>query len=98
MDDIITKSIKEQRCLAMHYDGHDRVVEPHAYGTTKDGKSVIRAWQTRGGSRSQGTPPWRLFRIDKAQNIHLTDETFETPRKGYSKGDRGMKHIYAEVE
>ena len=38
-----------------------------------------------------------VFDLDKASSIIILDETFDSPRLGYKKGDKGMSEIYAEL-
>ena len=38
-----------------------------------------------------------MFDLDKASSIIILDETFDSPRLGYKKGDKGMSEIYAEL-
>lgn len=35
--------------------------------------------------------------IDKSFSAHLTDTPSQAPRPGYSKGDKGMTKIFAEI-
>ena len=41
-----------------------RVILPMAYGTTKAGNPVVRAFQWNGNSR-RGAPKWKFFRLDR---------------------------------
>lgn len=41
-----------------------RIIEPVAYGLTKSGNPVIRAWQPYGDTTSK-VPSWKFFRLDR---------------------------------
>ena len=97
MREIITEAIQKKLCLAIHYGGFERVVEPHAHGMTREGHHIMRIWQTRGGSRSGKLPPWRLMRLDETHGLRLLDEAAQTPRPDYRRGDKAMRVIYCQV-
>lgn len=84
-------------CLELRYDGYSRIVEVHAVGTTKDGNSVMRVWQVRGGSNGGEPQGWKLMRLDEAFHAHLTDEKSEAPRQGYHRGDKAMARIRCQI-
>ena len=97
MNEIISEAIHKKVCISLHYDGFDRIVEPHAYGITNDGNEVMRIWQTQGGSNSGKMPPWRLFTVREAKTIKLTEQSALTPRPGYKKGDKAMRRIFSQI-
>ena len=83
---------KRQVCV-IYYNGDEpggkglRVIEPVAFGLSKKGNAVLRAWDREGASHTaykgeKPLPGWRLFRLDKMDFIRPTQETFDTPRPG----------------
>jgi predicted DNA-binding transcriptional regulator YafY len=94
---IACEAIKTAKRLELRYDGHTRVVEVHAVGVSKDGHSIMRAWQVRGGSSGNKAIPWKLFRLDEATGLQIIDEKSEAPRDGYKRGDRAMARIVCEL-
>lgn len=63
-----------------HSDGKDnntgtRVIEPIAYGLTKSGNPVIRAYQPYGDTTTM-TPGWKFFRLDRISYWEETKEKF----------------------
>ncbi len=84
------------RLLKFNYGGGNRIVEPHCYGVTTSGIEGLRAYQVEGYSTS-GTFGWKLFDLDNVNFLDLLQETYESPRSGYSKGDISMKRIYCEL-
>ena len=97
MHQVIIDAIARRRCIVLRYDGFDRVVEPHAYGLTKEGNRVVRVWQVRGGSVSNEQSGWKLLRTDEVRTAHSSLERAEAPRPGYKRGDAVMVRIIAEV-
>jgi predicted DNA-binding transcriptional regulator YafY len=104
--DQIIGAIKNRRVCAIYYDGDEpggrglRVIEPVAYGLTKKGNPVVRAWDKEGASHTsylgkKPLPGWRFFRVDKMQFIRPTQEIFDTPRPNYNpNGDRSMERVF----
>lgn len=91
----IIDAIKNQNVIEFTYDGETRIVEPHCYGLTTKGNEGLRAFQT-GGHSSTGTMGWKMYDLGKADDVEVSEETFET-RDDYRKGDKGMSKIYAEL-
>ena len=46
-----------------------RIIQPMAFGTTKLGYPVVRAFQLNGNSR-RGAPNWKFFRLDRIVSWH----------------------------
>jgi hypothetical protein len=103
--DQIIDAIKNRRVCVIYYDGDEpggrglRVIEPVAFGNTKRGNPVLRAWDKEGASHTgylgkKPLPGWRFFRVDKMQFIRPTQETFDTPRPNYNpNGDKSMERV-----
>jgi predicted DNA-binding transcriptional regulator YafY len=95
---------KKQKCI-IYYDGDEpggkglREIEPVAFGRSKAGNFVLRAWDRTGASHTaykgeQPLPSWRLFRVDKLVNYKPTREVFTEPKPGYNfNGDRSMSEV-----
>lgn len=93
---VACEALSSGRCLSITYDGHSRLVEVHAVGTTKDGKPVMRVWQIH--STEPGfTPQFRLFRLDRAWTYATTDEPSQAPRRGYKRGDSHIAVIRCQI-
>ncbi len=85
---VISRAIRERRCLAIHYDGQRqvRVVEPHAVYADEHNALVLDAYQIRGYSEAaRPTPFWRPLPLRGISAISLLKESF-TPRlsEGFS--------------
>lgn len=83
---IACDALNAGRALSIQYDGHFRIVEVHAVGTTKDGSPIMRGWQVR-STKPGGDGCWRLYTLDKAWSYGLTDETSQAPRPDYKRDD-----------
>lgn len=73
-----------------HSKGEDnntgaRVIEVYAYGLTKAGNPVIRAWQPYGDTTSR-VPSWKFFRLDRISEWQPTKQVFSHPADFYYKG------------
>lgn len=76
---LISRAIREHRCLALHYDGQRqvRVVEPHAVYTDEHDELVLDAYQIRGFSESgRPTPFWRPLHLGRITSLSLLKESF----------------------
>lgn len=73
-----------------HTNGEDiatgvRIIEVYAYGLTKAGNPVIRAFQPYGDTTSR-VPSWKFFRIDRISYWKPTKQTFSEPASNYYRG------------
>lgn len=96
MNTDIIAAIGNLNVIEFYYEGELRVVEPHCYGETTAGNEGLRAYQTDGYS-STGKFGWKMYDMGKADDVAITDQTFDGPRDGYKRGDKGMSRIYAEL-
>ena len=104
--DQVFDAIKNKRVCVINYNGDDpggkglRVIEPVAFGLSKKGNAVLRAWDREGASHTaykgeKPLPGWRFFRLDKMDFIRPTQETFDTPKPDYNpNGDKSMKRVF----
>lgn len=96
MLDQITAAIAAKNLISFRYDGENRLVEPHACGHTAKGKPVVRGFQPAGGtSRELG---WKLFSIEKIEDLTILPLTFEYARPGYAVGDKQIPTIAGQLE
>ncbi len=96
MNEEILNAIEHMKLIQFLYDGESRIVEPHCYGVTTRGNEAIRAYQVDGFS-SSGKMGWKMYDLSKSEYIEVLDETFDSPRPGYTKGDKGMSEIFSEL-
>ena len=57
-----------------------RLIEPYAYGRSKAGNSVFRAFQYEGDT-FRGKPKWKLFRLDRVTSWNPTENHFNSEPK-----------------
>jgi hypothetical protein len=97
MNHTICDAIHNRCVLKFAYDGHPRIVEPHAYGLSRTRKEVIRCYQTGGTSRSGKLPSWRLMEVGEIKFLIVTEQHFVGVRPGYKRGDKDMSTIFCEL-
>jgi hypothetical protein len=103
----ISSAIDNHTRVRIYYQGDKetgpgvRVIDTYAYGVSKGGNEVIRAFQPFGVSTSE-MPGWRLFRVDRISrwepmNFKFTDKAIKSdpsiPNPNPS-GDRSMARVY----
>ena len=92
----VENAIRDMKCIEFFYEGFPRIVEPHCCGISFRGNYIVRAFQF-GGSSSSGKLGWRLFDIDKIQNLIILDGYFNHTRSDYTRGDKNMQRIIVEL-
>ena len=91
------EAIATARRLALSYAGHDRVVEVHVAGYTRQGEPLMRAWQVRGGSESGEPVGWKTFDLLRVTSLRLSPERSRAPRDGYQRIDPAIHRIVCQV-
>lgn len=104
VNDAIDK--KYQVEIVYHSKGEDeaigpRVIEVYAYGLTKAGNPVIRAFQPYGDTTTS-IPNWKFFRLDRISKWKPTNRYFTKPASDYynnvgafnQNGDNSMSVVY----
>ena len=111
----VVDAINKKVMVKIHYDDGEnhktgtRFIEPFAYGISKAGNDVLRAFQVEAGPNGtlRGAPKWKLFRLDRIQDWRPTKTTFElTPDEaGWANamyfnrnGDRSMVSVKAIID
>ncbi len=97
MNQIIISAIEHKTLLRFQYKGHQRLVEPHAYGVDADGQSKLRCYQIAGGSASFDPTNWKILNVSDIVMLQRTDQQFAGPRQGYKINDSAMTRIYAQL-
>lgn len=94
--DELIQAIQQRETVKFDYDGMTRLVEPHVYGCTKDGREYLRGYQVSGLSSSDRQPPWRLFLLEKIKNFSRSGVHFRTARGGYRVADPAIRDVFAQ--
>jgi predicted DNA-binding transcriptional regulator YafY len=97
MENIIKKAIQNKHLLEFMYKDELRVVEPYTFGVSKKGNDILSAYQIDGSSSSSSDLGWRLFTLDKIDDIKLSDNCFDVVRSEYNPDDSRMSQIYFTV-
>jgi hypothetical protein len=93
----ICEAIRNRRVLAFRYQGHSRIVEPHAYGVGRNEEWVLVGYQIGGGTDTGTVHGWRSFRKLDMSNLAVLPIHFSAPRPGYRRGDPGLSVIECEL-
>lgn len=97
MNQKISTAIRNKNLISFNYKNLPRVVKPHAYGETRSSGERLRAYQIDGQSESRSVPCWGFFKVEEMENICVLSDTFDGPEKGFSRGDKAISRIYAEL-
>lgn len=105
----ITDAIRKRKPVRMTYEADDepkgqgeRLIHPVAYGISRAGNMVLRAFQPYGDTKTK-IPHWKLFRIDKIKNWNILwkRQSFDEPPGQYNSsgkynpnGDNSMSQVY----
>lgn len=98
-EQILKDAILQRKTVSLYYDAAEiRICAPFTLGISTAGNSVVRLWQLFGFSKTaEKLPCWRLFRVDKIENLVLMDQTFFEIPPGYNPNDRSMTEVKAFV-
>lgn len=78
----------------------ERVIMPVAYGVSKAGNMVLRAYQPMGDTKTK-VPHWKLFRLDRIVSWKaLRNEIMHSaPNEDYNPfGDKTMRRVYRNAD
>lgn len=103
----VADAIRQRKEVIIFYDTDNekgsgqRVIQPVAYGLSKAGNLVLRAFQPYGDTQTK-VPHWKMFRLDKIKTWKtLWDKTFNEPPGQYNaegefnkNGDNSMSRVY----
>jgi len=98
----VTDAIKNRYRVTINYEGDPshgvapgiRTIEVYAYGLTKAGNPVIRAYQPYGDTVTK-VPSWKFFRLDRVKSWKPTYSLVTKPAAGFNpNGDRTMSVVY----
>ena len=95
MNQEIVNAIRSRKLIRFDYRGHDRVAEPHVYGS-KSGIEQLLVYQVRGSSSSGGLPEWRRVDVPGMTSLTILDESFSGPRP-YPSGRHSSWDVTYEI-
>lgn len=83
--EMICSAVSTRHVIEFTYDGHTRVVEPHAVWPSKDDEWQLDGWLVGGYSASGSEPPMRRYNIASILNVNVLEQTFSGSRPGYNR-------------
>lgn len=91
-------AIQNRNLVAFQYDGRGRVVIPAAFGIhATTGNEVLRGYQVEGKGNSRPVPFWDLFLTVKMSDVEILDSQFIEDPPFYSRNDKHMDPIHAQL-
>jgi hypothetical protein len=87
----IKEAIRCCRRLKLYLAEGEYLVEPHALGRDRSGRTLLRAYQLRAPDGASKAMPWKVFDLDEILRAVETDQRFDNPRPGYKPNDPSMK-------
>ncbi len=93
----LQRAIARRQRLRVWYEPGSRVIEPHCLGYDRAGDLLLRAYQTRGASRSDESEHWKMLRVDRLHAIEETGEVFARPRPDFNPDDPIIRRVIASV-
>lgn len=106
----IELAIKKRQPIYVNYIADDndrekgsgwRIIQPVAYGLSKSGNPVIRAYQPFGDTKTK-VPHWKLFRTDKFETwrpVNKKTNIPEPPLDEYNpNGDKTMSTVFLNAD
>lgn len=97
----IMNGMSKRRIMELNYDDEEdpggkgrRWVQMYCYGVSKAGNDVVRVYQV-GGDTKTIQPGWKLFRVDRMQNLRTLGGSFNEAKPLFNPtGDKDMIKIY----
>jgi hypothetical protein len=97
----IMNAMSKRRIMELNYDDEEdpggkgrRWIQMYCYGVSKAGNDVVRVYQV-GGDTKTIQPGWKLFRVDRMENLRTLGGTFNEAKPLFNPtGDKDMIKIY----
>tara|TARA_R110000824_G_scaffold104840_1_gene248566 strand:- start:606 stop:980 length:375 start_codon:yes stop_codon:yes gene_type:complete len=97
----ILDGMHQRRIMELSYDDNEdpggkgrRWIQMYAYGVSLAGNDVVRVYQV-GGDTKTIEPGWKLFRVDRMNNLRKLGGTFDESKPLFNPtGDKDMTKIY----
>jgi hypothetical protein len=92
----IIEAIFSQNTIEIVYKNEIAIVEPYCYGITATGNEGLIAYQIK-SQLPKAPKGWRIFELDKADDINVLTTTYTTIREHAKIGYIEMDIIYAQI-
>jgi len=97
----IMGGMQQRRIMELYYDDDEdpggkgrRWIQMYCDGTSKAGNDVVRVYQVGGDTKTM-QPGWKLFRVDRMNNLRKLGGTFNESKPLFNPtGDKDMINIY----
>lgn len=86
MRDQLTAAIEQRKIVTFTYGGHERRVQPTAFGQShRRRKDTLQGYQVGGESSRGGIPHWRAFFVEKMSGLQVLDEVYGPTPPGFQR-------------
>ena len=82
--------------LEIYYDDHSLVVEPHAVGFDRRGRTMLLAWECS-DSADGHSGEWLFLTLDEAREVDVSGYLAQSPRMGFVRDDPRFARIVRQV-
>jgi hypothetical protein len=90
--DQLTAAIQQRKIVTFTYQGHERRVQPTAFGQSRRRhKDTLQGYQVGGGSSRGDIPHWRSFFVEQITGLQVLDEVYGPNPPGF------VKRLWMEV-
>ncbi len=92
----IKKAIATRRNLKLLYDGEERIVSPHIFGTSSAHHPLLSVYQLKNLDDPSIKPEWRSFDVTKISAVEVLEEPMKV-RYDYNPRDRNFEQVISQV-
>jgi hypothetical protein len=93
----LCESIAGRRIIRFYYEGGFRSAEPYIYGLSEAGIEFLLCYQTSGVSSSDKPEGWKRLRVEKIDELKISDVTFKENQPVYDPADAVIKTVYCQI-
>jgi hypothetical protein len=93
----LCEAIAGRRIVRFYYEGGFRSAETYIYGLSTDGIEYVLVYQVNGVSSSDKPEGWKRLRVEKMDELIVSDDTFLENQPDYDPDDSVIKTVYCQI-
>jgi hypothetical protein len=90
-------AIASRNIIRCYYEGGFRSAEPYIYGLSKDEIEYVLVYQTSGVSSSAKPEGWKRLRVEKMDELIVSEEAYLENQPDYDPADVVIKTVYCRI-